>query len=422
MASHDLSNIAGTGFSRLASLGQSFPDPGPIAEESIARDLENASDDDESALDSSGDEREASTVWSNTSANMSYVGSYRRPSFTLAGTRGALLTHKRSHADKLSRRERETALAEERSLLRDNNIIPPKHPQVAEEGDSDTASHMSRHLRIPPHTNGTHKRPSVDEEAVPAPPTNGGDPSENDPLLGDPQLPYGGLDEATINTKWEAAVAAGLIQTTWQREAKVLAGYSAPLMVTFLLQYSLTVASIFTLGHVGPSELGAVSIASMTANITGYAVYQGLHSHMLRPFAMLISLCRVGNEPGYIVCSGVWIREKETRWPPNAENDIFSVVAHYSYRNHVGFSGQDLDKNIARAGGGQASWSLPQSCSSRRPCLCLLRGRKAICASPGSLLCSALCTPYLRSAECILELVLCLGASPRGLVLEVPIG
>src|ERR1700761_5549553 len=51
---------------------------------------------------------------------------------------------------------------------------------------------------------------------------------------------------------------------------------STPLMATFLLQYSLTVASIFTVGHIGTAELGAVSLASMPANITGYAIYQGL--------------------------------------------------------------------------------------------------------------------------------------------------
>merc|ERR1711881_108138 len=67
-----------------------------------------------------------------------------------------------------------------------------------------------------------------------------------------------------------------MIHTTWQREAKVLAKYSRSLIVTFILQYSLTVASVFTVGHIGKVELGAVSLASMTANITGYAVYQGL--------------------------------------------------------------------------------------------------------------------------------------------------
>ena len=47
-------------------------------------------------------------------------------------------------------------------------------------------------------------------------------------------------------------------------------------MITSVLQYSLTVASIFTVGHLGKVELGAVSLASMTANISGYAIYQGL--------------------------------------------------------------------------------------------------------------------------------------------------
>lgn len=104
-----------------------------------------------------------------------------------------------------------------------------------------------------------------------------GGSAERAPLLGHTSRPYGGQDDPkTISTRWEEAVRDGKIQTTWQREAKVLSGYSFPLMATFLLQYSLTVASVFTLGHIGAAELGAVSLATMTANITGYAVYQGL--------------------------------------------------------------------------------------------------------------------------------------------------
>jgi MATE family multidrug resistance protein len=79
-----------------------------------------------------------------------------------------------------------------------------------------------------------------------------------------------------IDRKWEEAVTAGLINTTWRRETEVIVRYSAPLMVTFLLQYSLTVASIFSIGHLGKEELGAVSLASMTVSITGNAVYSGL--------------------------------------------------------------------------------------------------------------------------------------------------
>lgn len=59
-------------------------------------------------------------------------------------------------------------------------------------------------------------------------------------------------------------------------EAKVLMRYSGPLIVTFLLQYSLTVASVFSVGRLGSVELAAVSLSSMTANISGYAIIQGV--------------------------------------------------------------------------------------------------------------------------------------------------
>ncbi|KAK6456169.1 ethionine resistance protein [Scheffersomyces xylosifermentans] len=65
-------------------------------------------------------------------------------------------------------------------------------------------------------------------------------------------------------------------ETNFETEVKVLLYYSAPLILTFLLQYSLTVASVFSVGRLGPSELAAVSLSSMTANISGYAIIQGV--------------------------------------------------------------------------------------------------------------------------------------------------
>lgn len=64
--------------------------------------------------------------------------------------------------------------------------------------------------------------------------------------------------------------------TTPAIETKVLMRYSGPLIVTFLLQYSLTVASVFSVGRLGSVELAAVSLSSMTANISGYAIIQGV--------------------------------------------------------------------------------------------------------------------------------------------------
>lgn len=66
------------------------------------------------------------------------------------------------------------------------------------------------------------------------------------------------------------------LQTTAGKEARLLAKYSVPLMLTYLLQYNFSLVTIFVVGHIGTDELGAVSLATMTANITGLAVYEGL--------------------------------------------------------------------------------------------------------------------------------------------------
>ncbi|PRT54044.1 Ethionine resistance-conferring protein 1 [Wickerhamiella sorbophila] len=83
-------------------------------------------------------------------------------------------------------------------------------------------------------------------------------------------------EAAAIESAWEQAVAQGKISTKVRREFYVLVKNAAPLAITFFLQYSLTVASIFSVGHLGKDELGAVSLAAMTGSITGFAMIQGI--------------------------------------------------------------------------------------------------------------------------------------------------
>ncbi|MCJ1313362.1 hypothetical protein MMC25_007040 [Agyrium rufum] len=260
-----------------------------VAEASIARDLEEEPDpdpdhpmvDEDDVFNDSSDS-EASTVRrisTNASQGHSMATSYRRPSFTPAGPRATVVPGLQT-ADRYStRKERHEGRIEERSLLRDNNVIPPKHPQAKRSSRSLVKKISRQFHRVSVVPGGDRKvvRASDAEAGVAAVSGVDGALSESAPLLGDPELPYGGHDEPEhLQKTWEQAVAAGKIHTTWQREAKVLARYSGPLTLTFLLQYSLTVASVFTVGHLGTVELGAVSLASMTANITGYAIYQGL--------------------------------------------------------------------------------------------------------------------------------------------------
>lgn len=65
-------------------------------------------------------------------------------------------------------------------------------------------------------------------------------------------------------------------KTTIYSEFIKISQFSIPLIITFLLQYSLTVASVFSVGKLGSNELAAISLSSMTANISGYAIIQGV--------------------------------------------------------------------------------------------------------------------------------------------------
>jgi MATE family multidrug resistance protein len=66
------------------------------------------------------------------------------------------------------------------------------------------------------------------------------------------------------------------VETTTTHEIHLLVKYSIPLIIAFLLQYSLTVALVFSVGRLGSSQLAAISLSSMTANVTGYAIIQGV--------------------------------------------------------------------------------------------------------------------------------------------------
>lgn len=261
---------------------RSFQSSSPLAEAAIARDL--AQYDDDSAISSTDNTSESSTVRASSSHVAtnphSLAGSYRRPSFVTSGNHGAVIP---SYGDYLTQTEREQAIEDERHLLSDNRLIAPEHAHASIHGKPRGLQHkLSSLFSTSPGQGSSSKQhdsfSAVDwrnsEEAVHT------ETSETTALLGSPGGGNHEMDAEEIDRKWEEAVTAGLINTTWRREAQVIGRYSLPLMVTFLLQYSLTVASIFTIGHLGKEELGAVSLASMTVSITGNAVFSGLSTSL----------------------------------------------------------------------------------------------------------------------------------------------
>jgi len=141
--------------------------------------------------------------------------------------------------------EIEESFRAEVNLLRDNDILPPKQSQTRHGSVVDRVYH---------HMFSGDDVPSHETSMLP------GSPAETSPLLMDhdmygPQTPL----PRDVHKIWEEAVAAHRVNTTWQREAKTLIGYSAPLIATFLLHYSVTIGSVVTVGRLGMLELAAVN-------------------------------------------------------------------------------------------------------------------------------------------------------------------
>lgn len=244
-----------------------------IADESIARDIQDESIDQE--------RRPPPPSRNHSLTEHSLALHPHRPSF--AGRPHPIFSLFGGGAEVPTEQEREEALRDESCLLRDNHIIPPKQPRSRSVASGTPLRRPKEELRSRTSVPGfsvpyLSTSSSTDHDAV-RNDVPSDEPTETTALLPsrDSDASFGCLaDPESIDQKWEEAVLSGRIRTSWQREAKVILRYAAPGVVTFILQNSLTMTSIFTVGHIGKIELGAVSLGSMTANITGYALVQGL--------------------------------------------------------------------------------------------------------------------------------------------------
>ncbi|KJZ72200.1 hypothetical protein HIM_08465 [Hirsutella minnesotensis 3608] len=104
--------------------------------------------------------------------------------------------------------------------------------------------------------------------------------TETSPLLQNPDLATAPncaqTDEDCAERRENIVDESCRLTTSWQLEAKTITMWSAPLIVTHLLQRSISVSSVFAVGRIGPTELGAVSLASITAGLIGNSLIQGL--------------------------------------------------------------------------------------------------------------------------------------------------
>lgn len=217
-------------------------------------------------------------------SSLSFARSPQRDyiSFGSVGRPGVLLPtglpSRSSLIGSMSVDEREELLSQEQDLLADNKLMdrPQRKKSISRLMPIRRGSSQSITYGILANRNYA--------------PNNSNSVTENTTLLVPPD-PYQSIDaitsplsrqrtveetETLVRETWKDAASKGEIKTTYKRETVVLLHSSLPISLAFLLQYSLTVASIFCVGHIGKSELSAISVAAMIANIFGYGIFQGL--------------------------------------------------------------------------------------------------------------------------------------------------
>ncbi|KAH9039515.1 MATE efflux family protein [Lactarius pseudohatsudake] len=95
-------------------------------------------------------------------------------------------------------------------------------------------------------------------------------PDEYSPLL----VPRIEEDDSTGNDPAHPLSSAKV----YRDEFRILLKYTLPILGTHLLEYSLVVASVVSIGHLSTVALAASTLGMMTASVTGYSIIQGLSS------------------------------------------------------------------------------------------------------------------------------------------------
>lgn len=161
----------------------------------------------------------------------------------------------------------------------DNSVFDETHPEDCGLG---TSPNNRRGLFIPG-TSPTHRRLSYG--AIPIGrrgsvgtgrrPSFGmpADLPEAEPLLSGASVPR--IDEEG-DDKAEAEEEPSWAERL--QECKVLLRYTAPVAVTHLLEYSLVIASVVSIGHLSTEGLAASTLGSMTASVSGLSIVQGFAS------------------------------------------------------------------------------------------------------------------------------------------------
>ncbi|KAF8880035.1 hypothetical protein BD779DRAFT_1612809 [Infundibulicybe gibba] len=96
--------------------------------------------------------------------------------------------------------------------------------------------------------------------------------TESTPLL-NPPVPR--IEE---HTEDDALSNEGSSISMFWEELRILTKYALPVFGTHLLEYSLVMVSVISIGHLSTTALAAISLGSMTASVSGFSMIQGIAS------------------------------------------------------------------------------------------------------------------------------------------------
>ena len=246
--------------------------------------------------DHGADDGESVKSFASQVSAMHLAESYSRPVFVL-GARPAFMSlfEEPLPSGYLTREERQVLDAQEQTLLERNELLPnrnamldtlmecrePEDFEAALENVADeTTSLLGAGIldRRRSHATATIQE-EVDELEIGG---GGADTDRQSLLRGVADGVTEAFEQRPETTRqerrkaWEEAVQQQAIETTWKYETKLIVSNSAPLIMTFILQFSMQMSSILSLGHIGRTELAAASLASMTASISMISFTQGI--------------------------------------------------------------------------------------------------------------------------------------------------
>lgn len=139
--------------------------------------------------------------------------------------------------------------------------------------------------------------------------------SEEDENLLDQLLNHSRYSRASKLTQQELDFEN--LRTTYRLEIKMLAKYSIPLIITFILEHLFSIVCLIVVGHLGKNELAAVSLGSMTSTIT-FAIFEGIataldtlcpQAYGAKNYASMsnhVQRCMVFSMVVYIPCAVLW--------------------------------------------------------------------------------------------------------------------